>query len=419
MLLPVETEGAQAGGSAGALAAALGLGAADLGLGADGGLSTAQRARAAGRGKQLEGSFRGSQLFEGLEMEEEMDELSLGGRGRGRDRADIAGELGGGKGGKGGRKGGGKGGGKGFGMKGGGGGKGGRGGRGRGGRGGPVEDEMDKPAVFLGRGGWGVGSSEVQQGRPRRRRPSPGSGYDGRGGGEEGEGSGTLYEGDELDLYSSIGGAEEEDANDPFMGLNMREVYGNVQEAQMVFPMKKPRPKGLARILQPELADAPPEYDHSYPWGLQPFDFEPDDVGDDRPGHYRYSAVDRLLSTHEEEAELCLQPLGDLSSVEDWFDALQLPADARMRRNPRFVRVLELFSDGVKFTPEEKDKMLSSLKFGMAADPKAAGYTDGVLPFDVPGYDESEMEPWLNFGVKGAKRPEPKVPINGAYRQAE
>ena len=89
------------------------------------------------------------------------------------------------------------------------------------------------------------------------------------------------------------------------------------------------------------------------------------------------------------------------------------------RAQPRFVRVLEVFSDSVKFTPDEKEKMLTHLKFGLAADPKAAGYTDGVLPYDVPDYDESEMEPWLNFGVKGAKRPEPKVPINAAYRQAE
>ena len=95
----------------------------------------------------------------------------------------------------------------------------------------------------------------MQQSRPRRRRASPGSGYDDaaapfdrrRRGGEEGEGSGNLYEdGAELELYASAGGAEEEDANDPFFGLTMREVYGNVSEAQSVFPMRRPRPKGCA-----------------------------------------------------------------------------------------------------------------------------------------------------------------------------
>ena len=105
--------------------------------------------------------------------------------------------------------------------------------------------------------------------------------------------------------------------------------------AQAIFPMRKPKPSGLAKIVRPELADAPPEYDHSYPWGLQPFDFEPQDVGDNRPGVYRYSAVDRLLSTHEEEAATCMRPLAPLSSVDEWMEALQLPPGARMRRNVR------------------------------------------------------------------------------------
>ena len=57
-----------------------------------------------------------------------------------------------------------------------------------------------------------------------------------------------------------------------------------------------------------------------------------------------------------------------------------------------------------------KAEILESLKFGMAADPKAAGYKGGKLPFEVAGYDESEMDPWINYGVKGAKRTEPTIP---------
>ena len=195
----------------------------------------------------------------------------------------------------------------------------------------------------------------------------------------------------------------------------MQDVYANVMEAQQFFPMKKPRAKGLALVLNPELADAPPEYDHSYPWGLQPFDFEPDNLHDNRPGMYRYSAVDRLLSTHEEEAEICLQPLRPLSSVEAWMTALELPPNARMRRNPRFVRVLEAVSSNVKFSTEQKFEMLDAMKMLFAGDPKAAGYLNGKLPFDVPDYNPSELDAYTNYGVRGAPKVEPALPVNKAY----
>ena len=196
--------------------------------------------------------------------------------------------------------------------------------------------------------------------------------------------------------------------------------------------MRIPKPKGLARILQPELANGPPQYDHKYPWGLQPFDFAPDGSTLEKPGEYRYSEVDRLLSHHEEEAQICLQPLGPLSTVDEWLDALMLPEDARMRRNPRFIRILEAYCDNVKFKPQEKSVMLASLMSGLAADPKAAGYKDGKLPFEVPTfmfdsspgagdgvYDESEMDPWINYGVKGMKRQEPTIPTLKITKSAE
>jgi hypothetical protein len=50
---------------------------------------------------------------------------------------------------------------------------------------------------------------------------------------------------------------------------------------------------------------------------------------------------------------------------------------------PRFVRVLEAYSDHVKFTPAQKGYMLDALKYALAADPQAAGYKDGVLPYEV------------------------------------
>ena len=155
--------------------------------------------------------------------------------------------------------------------------------------------------------------------------------------------------------------------------------------------MRIPKPKGLAKVLNPEAAAAPPQYDHRYPWGLQPFDFAPIEE-DLRPGRYRPSQVDRLLSTHEVDAATVLAPVQALSTVDSWFDALQLPEGSRMRRNPRFVRVLEEFAHPSKYSDAQKRQMLYALKFGLACDPDRAGYENGKLPFEVPGFDPSEME---------------------------
>jgi hypothetical protein len=176
----------------------------------------------------------------------------------------------------------------------------------------------------------------------------------------------------------------------PYGGLTMRELLADVMEAQAVFPNKIPKPKGLAKILYPELANAPPQYDHHYPFGLQPFDFDPPDT-DLRPGHYRPSAVDRLLATAETDASVVLPPPRPLCSPSTWLDALQLPEDARMRRNPRFLRVLQEFSHPSKYTDKQKRQMLYAIKFGLACDPERAGYEGGKLPFTVPGFNPKEM----------------------------
>ena len=99
-----------------------------------------------------------------------------------------------------------------------------------------------------------------------------------------------------------------------------------------------------------------------------------------------------------------LPPVPPLSSSAEWLDALELPEGARMRRNPRFLRVLEEYSIPSKYTEDQKAKMLYALKFGLACDPERAGYTDGKLPFEVEGFDPSEMDP---FRAKGK-------PIQGA-----
>ena len=82
--------------------------------------------------------------------------------------------------------------------------------------------------------------------------------------------------------------------------------------------MKEPKPKGLAKILNPEKAANPPEEDWTYPFpseaypqGLQPFHFEPTSDGT-RQGEHRQSYVDRLLSVNEEHAAIVTPPLPPL-----------------------------------------------------------------------------------------------------------
>ena len=213
----------------------------------------------------------------------------------------------------------------------------------------------------------------------------------GRRGGVDGEDAvDDVFEG-MLDTLEGAAADGHDQDDSPFGGFNMREIRSLVMEAQSVFPMRIPKPKGLAKVLNPEAAAAPPQYDHRYPWGLQPFDFAPIEE-DLRPGRYRPSQVDRLLSTHEVDAATVLAPVQALSTVDSWFDALQLPEGSRMRRNPRFVRVLEEFAHPSKYSDAQKRQMLYALKFGLACDPDRAGYENGKLPFEVPGFDPSEME---------------------------
>ena len=255
----------------------------------------------------------------------------------------------------------------------------------------------------------------ADKGRPRPRQAEEDVDVDERGRPIRGDddGDADLFEHDE-GMYA-FEGEQLSAEDDEFFGLNMREIYQNVIEGQRLFPMRIPKPKGLARILQPELANGPPQYDHKYPWGLQPFDFAPDGSTLEKPGEYRYSEVDRLLSHHEEEAQICLQPLGPLSTVDEWLDALTLPEDARMRRNPRFIRILEAYCDNVKFKPQEKTVMLASLMSGLAADPKAAGYKDGKLPFEVPTFMFDSSPGSWGWGV----RRERDGPVDQLRRQGD
>jgi hypothetical protein len=348
------------------------------------------RARAAGRGETLAGSFSAFAQREAIAIgdDDDDDNFSLGG---GRARRGGKGSSIGGRGGRGG------------------GGRGGRGGR-RGGRGEGASDrgEIEQaPPMRIGRGsGWGVSKvadapggvgSRADGGGARRRRGASPTREDEDAEEEEEDAEGLFDE--MIGSMEGVHDVDDDKLNEAFAGLTMREVRGLVVDAQSVFPMRIPKPKGLAKLLKPEEASAPPSYDHAYPWNLQPFDFAPADL-DLRAGRHRASMVDRLLSTHETDAATVLPSLPPLSSVEAWMEALQLPEDARMRRNPRFVRVLEEFSNPSKYDERQKRKMLYALKFGLACDPERAGYEGGVLPFEVPGFDPSEMDAYRAKGKK-------------------
>ena len=63
-----------------------------------------------------------------------------------------------------------------------------------------------------------------------------------------------------------------------------------------------------------------------------------------------------------------------------------------MRRNVRFIRVLEEFSKPAKYTDAQREQVLYALKFKLACDPERAGYEGGVLPYKVPGFHPEEFD---------------------------
>ena len=89
---------------------------------------------------------------------------------------------------------------------------------------------------------------------------------------------------------------------------------------------------------------------------------------------------------------MVLPPVGPLTTTDEWFDALMIPPGTRMRRNPRFMRILEEFTIPSKYTPAQKAEMLHGLKFGLACDPKRAGFKNGLTPYEMPAsFNPDEM----------------------------
>ena len=62
------------------------------------------------------------------------------------------------------------------------------------------------------------------------------------------------------------------------------------------------------------------------------------------------------------------------------------------------MRVLEEFSHPSKYDEDQKERMLYALRFGLACDPERAGYEGGKLPFEVEGFDPSEMDAYRAQG---------------------
>ena len=178
-------------------------------------------------------------------------------------------------------------------------------------------------------------------------------------------------------------------SENPYGGLTMKELLVHVVQSESVIPMRVPKLSGLAKLLRPEEAEAPPRYDWHRPFGLSYASFEPPN-STGRPGHLKPASVDRLLSTAEEHPWV-LPPVPALSTAEEWYEALMLPEEARMRRNPRFQRIIREYSHPSKYTPHQKQKMLYALQFGLACDPKRAGFKDGKAPYQVEGFAPEEM----------------------------
>jgi len=108
---------------------------------------------------------------------------------------------------------------------------------------------------------------------------------------------------------------------------------------------------------------------------LQHWHFQPANP-DKRIGEYQSCQVDRLLSHHEEFSHILDAPPDLLVTRDAWLGALELPDDSPMRRNVRFLRVLDELCEP-KYTAGNKEQFVDSLRYCMMLDPKKAGYTEG------------------------------------------
>ena len=144
----------------------------------------------------------------------------------------------------------------------------------------------------------------------------------------------------------------------------MELLWQMVTQNMGLMPMKPPKKKGLARFVESDLDDAVPDPGYC---GIKISHFEPPTYV--APGEYEATGIDRMLNLREEHAALFEPPKPPLSSVAEWLDdGLQLPPTSRMRRNPRFLRVLKELSEP-KYSDAVKLKFAHNLRTLMMLDP--------------------------------------------------
>lgn len=170
-------------------------------------------------------------------------------------------------------------------------------------------------------------------------------------------------------------------------------LYGYACDKARVIPTRERTLSSLARGMfkddQQKMLEAqtPEEKQmNDYIDTLQHWHFEPANPNK-RAGEYQSCQVDRLLSHHEEYAHVLDLPADRLVTRDAWLTALELPDDSPMRRNVRFLRVLDELC-APKYTSEHKSQFVDSLRYCMMLDPKKAGYPQGQGHPEEPAWSD-------------------------------
>ena len=165
--------------------------------------------------------------------------------------------------------------------------------------------------------------------------------------------------------------------------------------AARVIPTRARKLKGLAagmykseRDKLVEAQSAEEREMNDYIDRLQHWHFEPANPRA-RAGEFQACEVDRLLSHNEEYAHILDLPPDRLVTRDAWLEALELPEASPMRRNARFLRVLDELCEP-KYPAEKKEQFVDALRFGMMLDPKRAGYPEGLGHPEEPAWSAAE-----------------------------
>ena len=145
-----------------------------------------------------------------------------------------------------------------------------------------------------------------------------------------------------------------------------RDAFVRVMDQASWLPMRTPKLRGLAKLLQPE-GEYRPRVDFDGFHGLHRHDFMPIDAHRKMVNQYDACEIDRLLSHNEEFAELLEAPREELTSVAEWFDGMGLSQDDPRRGVDRMVRYLEEMCSP-RHSLRERRSMLKVLRHAVRFD---------------------------------------------------